>query len=56
MGFRLNKGDKITLNKSNRKIKLITDKNKNYFDILRVKLGWEERKITALNYDKKYKD
>jgi hypothetical protein len=23
---------------------------------LRVKLGWEERKITALNYDKKYKD
>jgi NAD+ kinase len=56
MGFRLNKGDKITLNKSNRKIKLITDKNKNYFDILRVKLGWEERKITVLNYDKKRKD
>lgn len=56
VGFRLNKGDKITLKKSHRKIKIITDKNKNYFDILRVKLGWEERKITALNYDKKNKN
>ncbi len=54
VGFRLNKCDKITLSKSKRKIKIITDKNKNYFDILRVKLGWEERKITVLNYDKKY--
>ncbi len=56
VGFRLNKGDKIIISKSSRKIKLITDKNKNYFDILRIKLGWEERKVTSLDYDKKHKD
>lgn len=54
VGFRLNRNDKIVLSKSKRKIKIITDKNKNYFDILRVKLGWEERKITTIDYDKKH--
>lgn len=45
IGFRMDRKDKIILRKSNKIIRIITSKDKNYFDILRTKLGWEERKI-----------
>lgn len=45
IGFRMDRKDKIILKKSNKNMRIITSKDKNYFDILRTKLGWEERKI-----------
>ncbi len=45
IGYPLSEEDLVVLSKSSRYIKLITSKNKNYFDILREKLGWEERKV-----------
>ncbi len=45
IGYTLDEKDLVVLGKSSRCIKLLTSKDKNYFDILREKLGWEERKI-----------
>lgn len=48
IGYKLSKNNIIKIEKSKEKIKLLTFKNKNYFDILREKLGWEERKIVSI--------
>ncbi len=45
IGYKIDKESKICLSKSKRRIKILTSKDKNYFDVLRSKLGWEERKI-----------
>ncbi len=45
IGYPIDENDLIILTKSSRRIKLLTAKQKNYFEILREKLGWEERKI-----------
>ncbi len=45
MGYGIDENCRINISKSKRRIKLLTSKDKNYFDVLRSKLGWEERKI-----------
>ncbi len=45
IGYRIDESNTIHITKSKRRIKILTLENKNYFDILRTKLGWEERKI-----------
>ncbi len=52
MGFSLKQKDKILLEKSSKSLKLIAFKEKNYFEILRTKLGWEERKVRYITDDK----
>jgi len=48
IGYRVTTQHRIVISKSTRKIKLITQRNKNYFDVLRTKLNWEERKIRSV--------
>ncbi len=48
IGYKITTEQKIIISKSTRKIKLITQKDKNYFDVLRMKLNWEERKIRSV--------
>ena len=48
MGYKITPNQKLIVRKSTRKIKIITQKNKNYFDVLRTKLNWEERKIRSI--------
>ncbi len=45
IGYKIDEQSKIYISKSKRKIRILTSENKNYFDVLRSKLGWEERKI-----------
>ncbi len=45
MGYKIDDSHTIHITKSERRIKILTLKDKNYFDILRTKLGWEERKV-----------
>jgi NAD+ kinase len=45
IGYKIDNESIIHIKKSERRIKMLTSKNRNYFDILRTKLGWEERKI-----------
>ncbi|WP_035587695.1 NAD(+)/NADH kinase [Hippea jasoniae] len=48
IGYKIDINYTIVVRKSERKIKIITQKDKNYFDVLRTKLNWEERKIRHL--------
>ncbi len=48
MGYKITTNQRIVVKKSTRKIKIITQKDKNYFDVLRTKLNWEERKIRSI--------
>ncbi|AEA33972.1 NAD(+)/NADH kinase [Hippea maritima] len=48
IGYRITKKHRMVVGKSKRKIKIITQRDKNYFDVLRTKLNWEERKIRSL--------
>ncbi len=48
MGYKITPNQKLIVRKSTRKIKIITQKDKNYFDVLRTKLNWEERKIRSI--------
>ncbi len=48
MGYKITPNQKLIVRKSTRKIKIITQRNKNYFDVLRTKLNWEERKIRSI--------
>ncbi len=48
IGYKVTMQHRIVISKSTRKIKLITQRNKNYFDVLRAKLNWEERKIRSV--------
>jgi NAD+ kinase len=41
--FALKEGDKVLIRKAAQPIKVIHETNRNYFDILRAKLGWGER-------------
>ncbi len=45
IGYNIDDSYTVHISKSKRLIKILTSLNKNYFDILREKLGWEERKI-----------
>lgn len=47
-GFDLEEGDYILIKKSSKRIKFITPPQKNYFNVLRTKLGWEERKTRKI--------
>jgi NAD+ kinase len=44
IGFDLEEGDYVLIKKSSKQIKFITHPQKNYFNVLQTKLGWEERK------------
>jgi len=44
IGFDLEQGDYVLIKKSSKRIKFITHPQKNYFNVLQTKLGWEERK------------
>ncbi len=48
IGYKITTAQKIIIRKSTRKIKLITQRDKSYFDVLRTKLNWEERKIRSV--------
>ncbi len=48
IGYEITPEQRIVIRKSTRKIKLITHKEKNYFDVLRTKLNWEERKVRSV--------
>ncbi|WP_025270132.1 NAD(+)/NADH kinase [Hippea sp. KM1] len=48
IGYKITKNHRMVVGKSKRKIKIITQKGKNYFDVLRTKLNWEERKVRSL--------
>ncbi len=45
IGYNIDEYSSVVISKSKRRIKILTSKDKNYFDVLRSKLGWEERKI-----------
>lgn len=45
IGYKIDENITVYISKSERRIKILTSKDKNYFDILRSKLGWEERKV-----------
>ena len=45
IGYKIDETHTVHITKSKRRIKILTLQNKNYFDVLRTKLGWEERKI-----------
>jgi NAD+ kinase len=47
-GFDLKEEDCVLLKKSEKRIRFITHPQKNYFNVLRTKLGWEERKIRKI--------
>jgi len=48
IGYKITPNQRIVVKKSTRKIKIITQKKKNYFDVLRTKLNWEERKVRSV--------
>ncbi len=48
IGYKITPSQRIVVKKSTRKIKIITQKKKNYFDVLRTKLNWEERKVRSV--------
>ena len=48
IGYKITTAQKIIIRKSTRKIKLVTQRDKSYFDVLRTKLNWEERKIRSV--------
>ncbi len=48
IGYKISPQHRINIEKSTRKIKILTLRDKNYFDVLRTKLNWEERKVRSL--------
>jgi len=47
-GFDLEEKDCVLLKKSEKRIRFITHPKKDYFNVLRTKLGWEERKTRKI--------
>ncbi len=45
IGYKIDNQKTIRIKKSEKHIKILILRDKNYFDILRTKLGWEERKV-----------